>query len=292
MTGVALAWACALAVPALAAPASLAPRQAPAPGAVLGGGRLGPVYADPQPDLHLTSLVVSADGTSVTVRGDWAAVCGDLVRPVTATFAAEDVPIAEDGSFSASGPVATPGAEGTFALTGAFTSPTSAVGVGSVRFTLHGGSGDTSCRTPAVTWEVRADARLTGRPRPLARRSYFGTTAQGLPLVLRVSPNRYRLSQVALRWRASCNATAASLDGIALAPPTAASVKGTFTTRFSSVGEPAAGEVSVTASTLRGTFGTGTVGGVYQSTTRVWDVASGALLDICATGRVSWAARL
>jgi hypothetical protein len=61
---------------------------------------------------------------------------------------------------------------------------------------------------------------------------------------------------------------------------------------FSSVDAPDRGLVSLTNSTLRGTYGTGNVGGTYQSTTRVWNLSSGALLDTCSTGRVSWAARL
>jgi len=211
---------------------------------------------------------------------------------VTVTFVAADVPLSADGSFRASGAISAPGVFGTYTLDGGFLSPSSASGAGSVQLTVLAGERPVSCKTRKVSWEARGGARLAGRPRPVARRSYFGTTAQALPLVLRVSPNRYRIAQAAVRWHATCGADLAGLDGTALFPPQAASTKGRFSTTFSTVGEPGVGKISLTRATLRGTFGTGTVAGTYESTTRVWDFSSGELLDTCSTGRRSWAARL
>lgn len=259
---------------------------------MLGGGNLGPTYADPQPNLHLTSVIVSPDGRTLTVRGDWSARCGTQLRPVTASFTAEEVLLSSDGSFAASGAFSAPGGAGTYSLVGLFTAPSSVSGSGSARLTVQAGGAIVTCKTPALSWEARGGARLNGRPKPQARQSYYGLTTQSLPVVLRVSANRYRVAQAAVRWHASCTATAEGLDGIALAPPTAASTKGRFSVTFSSVDEPEQGRVSLTTSTLRGTYGTGNVGGTYESTTRVWDFSSGALLDTCSTGRVSWAARL
>jgi hypothetical protein len=259
---------------------------------VLGGGNLGPTYADPQPNLHLTSVTVSPDGTTLNVRGEWSARCGSQLRPVTASFTAEEVPLLPDGSFAASDAFLASGGAGTYSLVGVFTTPSSVSGSGSARLTIQAGGAVVTCKTPALSWEARAGARVNGRPKPQARQSYYGLTAQSLPLVLRVSPNRYRVAQAAVRWHASCTAAAEGLDGIALAPPTAASTKGRFSVTFSNVDEPEQGLVSLTTFTLRGTYGTGNVGGTYESTTGVWDFSSGALLDTCSTGRVSWAARL
>jgi hypothetical protein len=275
----------------LAGAAPAADRQHPVPRAVLGGGMLGPAYADPQPNLHLTVVTVSPDGNALTMRGDWSARCGAQLHPVTASFTAKDVPLSPDGSFVASGAFSVPGGTGTFSVVGVFVSPSSVSGAGSARLTLQSGLAGLTCKTPAVSWEARSGTRLGGRPRPQARQSYYGLTAQALPLVLRVSPNRYRVAQAAIRWHARCNAAAEGLDGIALAPPTPTSTKGRFSVTFSSVDEPAQGLVGLTTATLRGNYGTGNVGGTYESTTRLWDLSSGALLDTCSTGRVSWAAR-
>ena len=264
----------------------------PAPGSVLGGGSIGPTYIDPQPNLHLTSVTASPDGTALTVRGDWSARCGTQLRPVTASFTAGNVPLLSDGSFSASGTFSVPGATGTYSLVGSFTAPLSVSGSGSARMTVGTGATASICKTPTVSWEARGGARINGRPRPQARKSYYGLTGQALPIVLRVSPNRYRVAQTAIRWHARCGASAQGVDGVALAPPAPTSTKGRFAVTFSSVGEPERGLVSLTTATLRGTYGTRNVGGTYESTTRVWDLSSGTLLDACSTGRLSWAARL
>ena len=272
--------------------ATAADRQLPTGGSVLGGGSLGAVYAEPQPNMHLTSVTVSPDGTALTVRGDWSARCGTQIQPVTASFVAEQVPLGPDGSFSAAGVFAVPGGAGTYSIVGVFTTPLSVSGSGSARLTIGSGGAVLACKTSTVSWEARGGAHLNGRPRPLARQSYYGSTGQGLPIVLRVSPNRYRVAQTAIRWHAACGTMPEGLDGIALAPPVAASSKGRFAVTFPGVDEPDRGLVSLTTNTLRGTYGTGNVGGTFESTTRVWDLTSGKLRDTCSTGRVSWAARL
>jgi hypothetical protein len=276
---------------ALALVATAADGQAPLPGVLLGGGRLGPRYVNPHVDAHLTSLVTSADGTTVTFYGDWAARCPGQVEPITASFVARDVPVAEDGSFAAAGEFSGEDFDGSYSVAGLFTAPRSATGSGRAVVTLHVGDQTITCTTPSVDWEVRGGARLKGPARPVPSGAYYGTTSDAFPLVLRVSKSSRKLAQVALLWDARCHSLPDGAGGLADSPPTTIGKSGRFTVTFTIVGEPAAGQVAVSTATLRGTFGTGNVAGTFQATTRVQSFVDGSVLDSCSTGPVSWAAR-
>jgi hypothetical protein len=283
---------CVLGGAALALGATTARGQAPLPGALLGGGRLGPRYIDPHVDAHLTSLVTSADGTTVTFYGDWAARCPGLVEPMTASFVARDVPVAEDGSFAAAGEFSGEDFDGSYSVAGVFTEPRSATGSGRAVLTLHLGDQTITCTTPSVSWEARGGARLKGRAHPEPSGAYYGTTSETFPLVLRVSKSNRKLAQAALLWDAPCRALPDGVGGLAVSSPTAIGKDGRFTVTFTIVEEPAADQVAVTTATLRGTFGNGNVAGTFQATARVQSLVDGSLLDSCSTGPVSWAARL
>ncbi|MDQ3588202.1 MAG: hypothetical protein M3375_07640, partial [Actinomycetota bacterium] len=138
-----------------------------------------------------------------------------------------------------------------------------------------------------------------GRPAPVAGSGYFGSTAQGLPLLLEVLPGGRAVRPAGMTFRAGCP----SLRGLPLdlvsrvhmpisrGKPKARGrfgTSGTLTRRFSS---DELGPVTESYRwRLRGRFGAQGVAGSWQVTGTVTRESDGAEVDTCTTGRNRWRA--
>ena len=267
-----------LLVLASAASAPLAP-----PGELLGGGA---IPENGTTGLHFVTVRVTPDGRHVKFYGDWNGACQGFTGAVTASFY-KIAAIAKDGSFKGRGPLDSAVAAGPFSFEGAFTSPTSATGTGSVHFTFAPGPGKSYlCDTGTVAWQVRADRPLGGSPRPRPRAAYYGNTSQDLPFMLRVSPDGRSVVQAALLWSATCAKSKAGLSS-ATFTPTAPIAQGAFSTTQRYTDAKLSGRV---VSTDTGRFGQRAAAGTWHIHVVVVG-RRGGIADKCDTGRISWKAR-
>lgn len=141
---------------------------------------------------------------SAGFHGDSNGHCDGWNSAVTAPFY-QRVEIKSDGTFKGRGLLESTSAEGTFLFTGRFSGAGSAEGVGRVLFTFVNGNSRYKCDTGDVSWQVRTSLNRFDRSRPAAGRSYFGSTGQRLPMVLRVSPDGRPIEQQAGMWNAKKN---------------------------------------------------------------------------------------
>ena len=205
------AGAAALAVAAVLAATAVAFAASPVKARLLGGGSIETAFHEGfHPKLAWINLAVAKDGRTVTAYGDWNASCKGFAPPARASFTTKPFTLRPDGSFTVVGELAASNTVGHYALTGRFTSATSAAGTGRSQFTFAADDGKKyDCDTGNVKWQARDDARAAagGKAAPKARAVYYGIThgPNGrLPLVLRVGRTGKTLEEAAGLVDARC----------------------------------------------------------------------------------------
>lgn len=256
----------------------LAPR-----GELLGGGS---APGTGTAGLQFVTVRVTSDGRRVRFYGDWTGTCAGFTGGVTTSFF-KVAAIAKDGSFKGRGSLVSAVAAGPFSFQGSFTSPTSAAGSGSVRFTFTPGPGRSySCDTGTVVWQVRTDRPLGGSPAPLRGAAYFGNTSQGLPFVLRVSPDGRSVVEAALLWNAACAKSKTGLSSATFARNARIS-SGGFSKTLRYGDAKLSGRV---VSRDTGRFGADTAAGTWHVHVAVVG-PGGRITDTCDSGPITWRAR-
>jgi hypothetical protein len=286
-----------IALPALAALVAAAVATSgnalPARGTLLGGGAVTPGY-NPTGGygLGFVSLAVAhRDGRTVVFYGDWNGNCPGYAGPVTATFV-QRVAIRPDGSFSGSGAVPSTVAVGTFSFEGHFTGPAGAEGTGRVVFKYKPGNVTYSCDTGKVTWQARADAGASGKPRPKPNGTYFGGTSQTLPIVLNLTPDGTAIAQAALLWNVQCQRNKSGIGRGTVSPPVSLD-RGSFsaTSQYDDLGiQP--GVIAHVTSARSGRFGAVSATGTWRIHIELRTSANNQLIDVCDSGLVRWHASL
>ena len=278
-----MAWLAAAAVLLVAAPPSFAPTRAE----LLGGGSVGPARTAGHVDVDFTTIRISKDGKSLHFYGDWPARCNDG-RVVTANVE-RVVRIQPDGSFVSAGLLSTAAVVGTFELQGRLEHKSIGgqeldvgSGTGSSEFTSRGG-GTTTCKTPLVSWQVRATPHVTGPATPKRGAAYFGSNDQTDPVVLRVAKDGGSLVQAGIEFGLDCRYFRFHFASDVI-PGAKIARDGSFSTlqRYSSVVSSTRyrGAVARFTATLSGRFGASTAGGSLKVAVRI-TAKSGAVVDKC-----------
>jgi hypothetical protein len=230
----------------------------------------------------------------VTAYGDWNASCAGLAAPARASFTAKAIALKPDGSFVAVGDLGAANTAGHYALTGKFTSPTSATGTGQSQFTFAAPDGKHyDCDTGEVKWQAREDSRAAsgGKPALKAGTVYYGNThgPNGrLPFVLRVGPGGKTIEEAAALVDAQCKQDASYFVHV---DPIFAHVNVSSDGSFASapsytdslLGRKPGQEGHVSMA-IKGKFGRTTVSGTWQVKVKLELSASGAVLDTCSSG--------
>jgi len=263
------------------------PSFAPTRGELLGGGSIARARTSGHVDVDFTTIRVSKDGRSLHFYGDWPARCSDG-RVVTANFA-RVVRIQPDGSFVAAGLLSTAAVVGTFELQGRLARRSIGglerdvgSGRGRAEFTSRGG-GSTTCRTPLVSWQVRARPHVTGPATPQRGAPYFGSNDQTDPVVLRVAGDGRSLVQAGIEFGLDCRYfrfrfASDVIPGARIAADGSFSAAQRYTSVVSSTRYR--GAVAHFTATLSGRFGASTVGGSLKVDVRI-TAKGGAVIDRC-----------
>jgi hypothetical protein len=269
--------------------------------ALLGGGSIEASFRQGfHPKLAWINLAVGKDGRTVTAYGDWNASCKGLAPPARASFTTKPFTLRPDGTFTVVGDLAASNTAGHYALTGRFTSATSAAGSGQSQFTFAADDGKRyDCDTGNVKWQARDDvhAGAGGKAAPKAGAVYYGNThgPNGrLPLVLRVGRSGRTLEEAAGLVDARCTKDPSYYVH---ADPIFARVKirpdGSFTSSpsytDSLVGKQQGQEGRVTM-TVKGKFGKTTVSGTWRVDVKIVVSGSGAPVDSCSSGLLTFKA--
>jgi hypothetical protein len=275
----------------LAAAAALlvaaSPSFAPTRGELLGGGSVGTTRTAGHVDVDFTTIRVSKDGKSIHFYGDWPARCTDG-RVVTANVD-RVVRLQPDGTFLAVGLLSTAAVVGTFELQGRLERKSIGgelrdvgSGTGRSEFTSRGG-GSTTCKTPLVSWQVRATPRVIGPPTPKRGAAYFGSNTDTDPIVLRVAGDGRSLVQAGVEFGLDCRYFRFRFASDVI-PGARIAGDGSFSTvqRYSSVVSSTRyrGATAHYTATLSGRFGASTVGGSLKVDVRI-TAKGGAVIDEC-----------
>ena len=177
-----------------------------------------------------------------------------------------------------------------------------AAGILRSRFTLTdpvSGAARARCDTGTVRWSGRIAPRDAGRgkPAPVGRSRYFGTTAQRLPFLLEVLPGARAVRPAGMTFRAACpSLRAMPLDLVSKERMPISRGKPKARGRFGSSGRLIRRFSSVEFGPvrdffrwrLRGRFGAEGVAGTWQVTGTVVRDSDGAEVATCTTGRNRW----
>jgi hypothetical protein len=261
---------------------------APTPGALLGGGTIGPALTADQADVGFTTIRVSQDGKRLHFYGDWPARCGDG-HVVTANID-RVVSLQADGSFVAAGLMNSSTVVGSFELRGRLDRRSIggqeldvAAGSGSAELSSRRGSA-TSCKTPLLSWQVRSTPRVGGAPTPRKGAAYFGSDDQTDPVVLRVSRDGRSIVQAGIEFGLDCKHKR-FLFASDVVPGARIGSDGRFAKvqRYASPVKDArfpTGSIARFTATLSGRFGASTVAGSLKVDVRI-ESAGAALVDTC-----------
>jgi hypothetical protein len=277
---------------ALAAAALLAlAGPAAARAADVGGGTAPSSVRDYRRQLTIVTIRRVADGSAI-VRAAIAARCG------VAHVKRRGVKIAPDGSFAFTATVRDHAPEdprvrriAVITIRGRLAAPVAAGTAGArVKLVRHGRV-VAGCKSGSRAWQARAAAPQTVAGPPRADGAYYGLAAQtGRPrgVLLRVSPSAKRIRAAAFEYRMSCRRRSVERNNVTPGGPIAADgtfdLRERFTLRYANATE----RYRVR---FHGRFTTTGVNGAL-SVTSVARSRSGAEIDHCRTGRVTYSGAL
>jgi len=283
----------AVAAVALTAPAT-ALAATPKAGALYGGGE-----AAANGERQFTSARVQKDGTKVNFFGEWAVRCDDGAEDL-AFVTAENTALNADGSFSGTGQIQDSGPlgsqTGTFEFSGSFVSPHKATGTGKVDIqrTLTAGGGG-PCSSGTIRWTLIDPAQDGARAKRGPSATFYGSTSQTFPTIMRLTPSGKRWSFAAVEFELKCKKEQnpfflnESMPSKFIKSGRNGSFRGREVYTNTGMTVQGNGDLVITAR-LKGALRRGKLTGTWNMTARVVDRTTKKVIDTCSSERITFAA--
>src|SRR3954471_19576397 len=264
---------------AVAAP-SAASAYTPPARALYGGRAIGPKFNKANhSDVTWASARVSQDQQSVTFYADVDLTCGTY-RGIVLTNASAPV---QGGKFAGSftiDPATNSGIAGTLTFSGKFTERGLASGTIRTSTTRNGAP----CTSRTVPYELRLPSRTPYHPSDKVGGTYYGSTDQTYPVLLRTDRSRRHLLQGSLEFDYGCPTNPQRTYSNETTPPTTISRTGKFHGVESYASPLAGGMTAHFTSDVTGRFQGNRARGIWKIDVQITRDADNSVVDNCTSG--------
>jgi hypothetical protein len=263
----------------------------PPPRALFGGGAIGAKYLPTSThDVTWVNARVSKDQKTVDFYADVDLFCGGQNAGVYLTFAT--VPLKSGGRFSGSDPIepeTNSGLTGVMKFSGRFTGK----GVASGSLTITGTKSGTPCEKRNIDWEMRAPFLAPHHRAAKTGGTYYGTTKDTFPAMVRTNASGTRLRQASIEYLFKCQNNTQEQYGNEVTPGAPISKTGRFHSKdhFSHpFGQPGSGMPGHWASTVEGKVQGDRATGTWKIDITITRDSDGAVVDTCTAGSIAFTA--